>query len=234
MPDLREALNKAGISLDAEAVSRLNRYHEMLLDWNTRMDLTSVTEQDMAARHFVDSLLPLTQKDLLPSGIRLIDVGTGAGFPGLALAAARLDFSVTLLEAQGKRCQFLNAVIDDLQLKNVKVIQDRAEVLGQHPDHREQYDRAVARAVAPLNVLCEYLLPFVKVGGYALCWKGPAAGEEGTDGAFAATMSCMVRGAWSASAGTAAQRASIRANMTIHPDFLIFIEFLLLAAAGRL
>ena len=186
MPDLREALNKAGISLDAEAVSRLNRYHEMLLDWNTRMDLTSVTEQDMAARHFVDSLLPLTQKDLLPSGIRLIDVGTGAGFPGLALAAARLDFSVTLLEAQGKRCQFLNAVIDDLQLKNVKVIQDRAEVLGQHPEHREQYDRAVARAVAPLNVLCEYLLPFVKVGGYALCWKGPAAGEEGTDGAFAA------------------------------------------------
>ena len=186
MPDLKEALNKAGISLDAEAVSRLNRYHEMLLDWNTRMDLTSVTEQDMAARHFVDSLLPLTREELLPSGIRLIDVGTGAGFPGLALAAARPDITVTLLEAQGKRCQFLNAVIDDLHLDNVKVIQDRAEVLGQNPDHREQYDRAVARAVAPLNVLCEYLLPFVKMGGYALCWKGPAAVEEGADGAFAA------------------------------------------------
>ena len=186
MPDLKEALNKAGISLDAEAVSRLNRYHEMLLDWNTRMDLTSVTEQDMAARHFVDSLLPLTREELFPQGIRMIDVGTGAGFPGLALAAARPDVAVTLLEAQGKRCQFLNAVIEDLQLKNVKVIQDRAEVLGQNPDHREQYDRAVARAVAPLNVLCEYLLPFVKIGGYALCWKGPAAGEEGADGAFAA------------------------------------------------
>ena len=83
MPDLREALNKAGISLDAEAVSRLNRYHEMLLDWNTRMDLTSVTERDMAARHFVDSLLPLTRPELFPSGIRMIDVGTGAGFPSL-------------------------------------------------------------------------------------------------------------------------------------------------------
>ncbi len=186
MPDLKEALNQAGVQLEEDAVSRLNRYHDMLLDWNTRMDLTSVTARDMAARHFVDSLLPLTQNALFPSGLRLIDVGTGAGFPGLALAAARPDFTVTLLEAQGKRCQFLQAVIDDLQLKNAQVIQDRAEVLGQNPDHRERYDRAVARAVAPLNVLCEYLLPFVKVGGFALCWKGPAAAEEGADGAFAA------------------------------------------------
>ena len=186
MPDLKEALNQAGVQLEEDAVSRLNRYHDMLLDWNTRMDLTSVTARDMAARHFVDSLLPLTQNALFPSGLRLIDVGTGAGFPGLALAAARPDFTVTLLEAQGKRCQFLQAVIDDLQLKNAQVIQDRAEVLGQNSDHRERYDRAVARAVAPLNVLCEYLLPFVKVGGFALCWKGPAAAEEGADGAFAA------------------------------------------------
>ena len=186
MPDLKEALSRAGISLDAQAVSRLNRYHELLLDWNTRMDLTSISEQDMAARHFVDSLLPLTREELFPQGIRLIDVGTGAGFPGLALAAARPDFTVTLLEAQGKRCQFLNAVIEELQLKNVKVIQDRAEVLGQKSDHREQYDRAVARAVAPLNILCEYLLPFVKAGGFALCWKGPAVLEEAEDGAFAA------------------------------------------------
>ena len=102
MPDLKEALNQAGVQLEEDAVSRLNRYHDMLLDWNTRMDLTSVTARDMAARHFVDSLLPLTQNALFPSGLRLIDVGTGAGFPGLALAAARPDFTVTLLEAQGK------------------------------------------------------------------------------------------------------------------------------------
>ena len=186
MADMEQALKSAGIVLTSDAVDRLNRYHDLLLDWNTRMDLTSVSQQDMARRHFVDSLLPLSQTAFFPSGVRLIDVGTGAGFPGLALAAAREDISVTLLEAQGKRCQFLRAVIDALQLKNALVIQERAEVLGHSEEHREAYDLATARAVAPLNVLCEYLLAFVKIGGHALCWKGPAAAEELPDGAFAA------------------------------------------------
>ena len=186
MAELDALLREAGIPITENALSELNRYYALLLDWNTRMDLTSVAQQDMGKRHFVDSLLPLTKEAFFPFGIRLIDVGTGAGFPGLALAVARPDFQVTLLEAQGKRCQFLRAVIEDLNLQNVTVIQDRAEILGHRAEHREQYDRAVARAVAPLNVLCEYLLPFVKVGGYALCWKGPAAAEEREDGAWAA------------------------------------------------
>ena len=186
MADMEKALTNAGVLLDKDAVARLNLYHDLLLDWNTRMDLTSVSQQDMARRHFVDSLLPLSQQAYFPLNARLIDVGTGAGFPGLALAAARPDLTVTLLEAQGKRCQFLRAVIDALQLKNARVIQDRAEVLGHLEEHREAYDLATARAVAPMNVLCEYLLPFVKPGGRALCWKGPAAVEELTDGAFAA------------------------------------------------
>ncbi len=186
MADMQALLAQAGVPVDENALKNLNCYHEMLLDWNMRMDLTSVQEGDMASRHFLDSLLPLTLPEYFPENARLIDVGTGAGFPGLALAIARPDFQVTLLEAQGKRCAFLRAVCEELRLQNVSVIQERAEVLGRMEAHRERYDLAVARAVAPLNVLAEYLLPFVRVGGRALCWKGPAVAEELQDGAAAA------------------------------------------------
>ncbi len=186
MYDLGPLLRAAGVPAAEEAIRNLNRYWEMLVDWNSRMDLTSVPPQEMPERHFLDSLLPLTREELIPPGCSLIDVGTGAGFPGLALAAARPDCQVTLLEAMQKRCQFLQAVRDELGLSNVRVIQGRAEILGRAEEHRERYDRAAARAVAALNVLCEYLLPFVKPGGMALCWKGPAAEEEKADGAFAA------------------------------------------------
>ncbi len=186
MYDLGRLLQEAHVPVEEDAVNRLNRYWELLVDWNGRMDLTSVPPEDMGEKHFLDSLLPLTWPDLLPAGCSLIDVGTGAGFPGLALAIARPDCRVTLLEAMQKRCQFLQAVCDELGLANVRVIQNRAEIAGREEAHREQYDRAAARAVAPLNVLCEYLLPFVKPGGAALCWKGPAAEQELPDGAFAA------------------------------------------------
>ncbi len=186
MYDLGPLLQASGVPVTAEATKKLNLYWEMLIGWNGRMDLTSVAPQEMAEKHFLDSLLPLTQPGLFPAGCTMIDVGTGAGFPGLALAIARPDCRVTLLEAMQKRCQFLQAVCDALGLAHVRVIQDRAEISGRDPAHRERYDRAVARAVAPLNVLCEYLLPFVKPGGLALCWKGPAAEEELSDGAFAA------------------------------------------------
>ncbi|MBR3109460.1 MAG: 16S rRNA (guanine(527)-N(7))-methyltransferase RsmG [Clostridia bacterium] len=186
MADMRALLLGAGVPVGEDRIKALNVYHDMLTDWNTRMDLTSVPDSDIARRHFLDSLLPLKLTQCFPKGIRLIDMGTGAGFPGLALAIARPDFRVTLLEAQGKRCQFLQAVCDELRLPNVTVIQERAEALGRVEGHREAYDRAVARAVAPLNVLCEYLLPFVKVGGFALCWKGPAVSDEMDDGDAAA------------------------------------------------
>lgn len=186
MYDLTPLLQAAVLPVTADAVQKLNRYWAMLIDWNGRMDLTSVPPRDMGEKHFLDSLLPLTRPELFPAGCSLIDVGTGSGFPGLALAIARPDCRVTLLEAMQKRCQFLQAVCDELGLANVRVIQNRAEIAGQDAAHREQYDRAAARAVAPLNVLCEYLLPFVRPGGMALCWKGPAAEEELPDGAFAA------------------------------------------------
>ena len=186
MADLRNLLLEAGLTLSEAALAGLDTYHALLLEWNEKMDLTSVSQQDMAARHFLDSLLPLKIEGLIPENGRLIDVGTGAGFPGLPLAIARPDLQVTLLEAQGKRCKFLAAVCEKLQFKNVEIINDRAEILGRAEGHRESYDRAVARAVAPLNILCEYLLPFVKENGSALCWKGPAVYDEMKDGEAAA------------------------------------------------
>ena len=186
MADMKALLAGAGLCLKRDTLEALERYRALLLDWNGRMDLTSVAGEEMAARHFLDSLLPLKNAELFPPNARVIDVGTGAGFPGLPLAIARPDLSVTLLEAQGKRCQFLNTVRGELGLANAEVIQERAEVLGRAEGRREAYDRAVARAVAPLNVLCEYLLPFVRVGGCALCWKGPAVTAEMEDGAAAA------------------------------------------------
>lgn len=186
MGELTRLMQAENMPIAADRLALLEEYNRMLADWNRRMDLTSVPDAEAPRRHFLDSLLPLKETEFFFPGARVIDVGTGAGFPGLAFAAARADLKVTLLEAQGKRCAFLNAVKEALGLGNVEVINQRAEVLGRDDKHREQYDLAVARAVAGLNVLLEYLLPFVKVGGWALCWKGPGVQEEWTDGQAAA------------------------------------------------
>ena len=172
---------------NAVAQERLMAYHRLLLEWNARMDLTNVPEEEMALRHYADSLLPLARKEWFPDGARLIDVGTGAGFPGMPLAIARPDLKVTLLDSQRKRCDFLSAVCDELKLPNVTVLHARAED-GARGALREQMDVAVARAVAPLNVLAEYLLPYVRVGGRMLCWKGPAVREEMAAGERACKM----------------------------------------------
>lgn len=175
---LKELLTKYGVPVTEQALCNLEKYQEMLMDWNTRMDLTSVKDGDMASRHFLDSLLPMREKGVIPEEGSLIDVGTGAGFPGMPLAIANPGLRVVLLDAQEKRCNFLRAVKDELGLDNVTVIHARAEDAGRDLKLREQFDRATARAVAALPVLSEYLLPFVKVGGKMLCWKGPGAVEE--------------------------------------------------------
>ena len=185
--DMKQRLTDCGIPCDDLLAARLRRYHEMLLDWNTRMDLTAVTDEaDMLDRHYTDSLMALTIPGLIPASGTLIDVGTGAGLPGLPLAMACPGLQVTLLDAQQKRLNFLQAVIDDLQLTNVTLVHARAEEGARRPELREQYDCAVARAVASLAVLSEYLLPYVKVGGKAVCWKGPALDGEMEQGRRAA------------------------------------------------
>lgn len=177
--ELKQRLSACGIPVREGLAEQLTRYHELLLDWNTRMDLTAVTEEaEMMDRHYVDSLIPLGMSGLVPERGSLIDVGTGAGFPGLPLALACPNLRVTLLDAQQKRLTFLRAVVDDLGVDNVTLVHARAEDGARRPELREQFDLAVARAVAPTAVLAEYLLPYVKVGGKALCWKGPALLEE--------------------------------------------------------
>lgn len=184
---LAARLTACGIPHDPSLSGRLLRYHALLLEWNQRMDLTAVTEEnEMIDRHYVDSLMALTAPGLLPEQGTLIDVGTGAGFPGLPLALALPTWQVTLLDAQRKRLDFLQAVLDELRVTNVTLRHSRAEDGARLPELREQFDVAVARAVAPLAVLAEYLLPYVKVGGKAVCWKGPALAEELTQGKRAA------------------------------------------------
>lgn len=177
LEQLEALLAPTAVRLDQGQYAQLQRYHEMLLDWNTRMDLTNVPPEEMALRHYADSLLVLVQGSWFPQGTTLIDVGTGAGLPGLPLAIARPDMRICLLDASRKRCGFLSAVIEELQLKNLMIMHARAED-GARGALRESCDLAVARALAPMNVLCELLLPYVKVGGLALCWKGPSIDEE--------------------------------------------------------
>ena len=176
---LEEEIRRLGIQCDAAAPARIARYHSLLTEWNTFMNLTGDTGFDSAIdRLYLDSLAPLGIDGAFPEGASLIDVGTGAGFPGLPLAIARPDLQVMLLDSLNKRLKFLAAVVEELGLRNVRLCHARAEDAGRDAIHREQYDRAVARAVAPLPVLCELLLPFVKVGGRMICYKGPSAAEE--------------------------------------------------------
>ncbi|MHC1785543.1 MAG: 16S rRNA (guanine(527)-N(7))-methyltransferase RsmG [Christensenellales bacterium] len=177
LDQLKDLLAGSSLSLGESQYAQLLSYHELLLDWNTRMDLTNVPPQEMALRHYADSLLALEEPAWFPQGCVLIDVGTGAGFPALPLLIARPDLKVCLLDASRKRIDFLSAVRDALGLKGLMIIHGRAEDAARGA-LREACDLAVARALAPVNVLCELLLPFVRCGGHALCWKGPSIDEE--------------------------------------------------------
>lgn len=186
---LKNEMERLSIAFDRAAPARLARYHSLLAEWNQHMNLTGDTDFDSAIdRLYLDSLAPLAMEGAFPQGASIIDVGTGAGFPGLPLAIARPDLSVMLLDSLGKRLKFLSAVVEELSLTNVRLCHARAEDAGRDAAHREQYDRAVARAVAPLPVLCELLLPMIKPGGEMLCYKGPAAEEEWLAGQKAAKL----------------------------------------------
>lgn len=174
-----QRLTECGIPFSAELPEKLRIYHKLLMEWNSKMDLTAITDEDeMLDRHYIDSLMILTTSMAPAEGVSVIDVGTGAGFPGFPIALARPDLKVTLLDSQQKRLSFLRAVLDELGVGNVTLIHDRAEDGARRPELRESFDLALARAVAPLNVLSEYLLPYVKTGGRAVCWKGPGVADE--------------------------------------------------------
>ncbi|OKZ82049.1 MAG: 16S rRNA (guanine(527)-N(7))-methyltransferase RsmG [Clostridium sp. CAG:217_53_7] len=166
-----DEMNKLGISLTEQQSEQLYEYYRLLVEWNSFMNLTGITEfSEVVQKHFVDSLSIVKVKNMNDVD-NLIDVGTGAGFPGLPLLIARPDLDLTLADSLHKRLVFLKDVLHGCGLVAERV-HARAEILGKDPDYREQYDIATARAVAPLPVLCEYCLPFVKVGGAFLALKG--------------------------------------------------------------
>ena len=167
-----------GAPLQPEQIAQFQQYEALLLEWNERMNLTAVRQPaDIRVRHFLDALSCGPVMGEL-NGRSLIDVGTGAGFPGLPLKILFPQLRLTLVESVAKKGQFLQAVVDELGLTDVAILAERAEVLGQQPQHRQQYDWAVARAVAELRVLAEYLLPLCRVGGQMLAQKGEGVHEE--------------------------------------------------------
>jgi 16S rRNA (guanine527-N7)-methyltransferase len=170
--------HQLGFRLSRTQLSLLAIYERELSDWNTRFNLTAIRDrQEIYTKHFLDSLTCLLAiREPPPS--RLIDIGTGAGFPGIPLKIIVPKMHLTLVESVGKKAEFCRHVVRVLDLQGVDVVQERAEVLGQHPEYRERYDWAVARAVAVLPVLAEYLLPLVRVGGSMLAMKGESGLAE--------------------------------------------------------
>ncbi len=175
---LKEIQNLLGLKLTPRQAAAFQRYEQLLMEWNARFNLTAVRDvEGVRTKHFLDSLTcMLAWRESAPA--RLIDVGTGAGFPGIPIKIILPAMQLTLVESVGKKADFCRLVVKDLGLEKVQVVQARAEELGQQAVHREQYDWAVARAVANLPVLVEYLLPLVRVGGSVLAQKGEAGPVE--------------------------------------------------------
>lgn len=165
------------IIISNEQAEKMYTYKELLLEWNEKINLTAITEDDeIITKHFIDSLLCI---DDLKDVKTLIDVGTGAGFPGIVLAIyIEGNINITLLDSLNKRIKFLDIVIEKLELSNVKTIHGRAEEIAHKEEHREKYDIAIARAVAPLNILLEYLTGYVKKDGKCICLKSISVQDE--------------------------------------------------------
>jgi 16S rRNA (guanine527-N7)-methyltransferase len=175
---IQDARTLFNVHLTARQVMSLITYEKELIEWNQKFNLTAIRDSEsIRVKHFLDSFSCVLAWKASPP-LRLIDVGTGAGFPGIPLKIIYPTTQVTLVESVGKKAMFCQHLISKLGLEGIEVVQTRAEDIGQNPEHREAYDWAVARAVANLNVLSEYLLPLAKVGGHVLAQKGESGPAE--------------------------------------------------------
>ena len=178
IPYLENVFTEMGLTFTDEQMELFAKYDDFLIDYNTKINLTRIIDpREVAVKHFGDSLTLLTQ-DVLPQGASIVDVGTGAGFPGIPLAISRPDLQITLMDSLRKRIEFLRELIQALGITNVTLVWGRAEELGQTPQYRDRFDIVIARAVAPLRVLVELCLPLTKTNGVFLAMKGPKAEEE--------------------------------------------------------
>ena len=168
--ELKNKANKINIKLKEEQIQKFYDYMKYLLEWNQKINLTAITDQnEIILKHFVDSL---TIQKYIQENTKIIDVGTGAGFPGIPLSISKNGIQITLLDSLNKRIILLKEIIEKLKLKDIEAIHARAEEFAKEKSNREKFDIATSRAVAPLNVLIEYLLPLVKVNGICICMKG--------------------------------------------------------------
>lgn len=175
---LIKAAKEYGMSLNEQQLDGFCKYYELLIDWNERVNLTAITApEEVAVKHMIDSL-SCYNEEFFPAGSQIIDVGTGAGFPGVPLKILREDLELTLLDSLNKRLNFLQAVTDALNLSKTHLVHARAEDAGQRNILREKYQVALSRAVARLNILCELCMPLVAVGGHFIALKGAQFEQE--------------------------------------------------------
>lgn len=175
---LKKGIIDFNIDADEKMINDFSVYREILVDWNQKMNLTGIEdEKEVFIKHFLDSV-SIFKNGYIKNNMKVIDVGTGAGFPGLPMKIAKRSLDVTLLDSLNKRINFLQEVCKNIDIDDIEFIHGRAEDFGQDENYREQYDIATARAVAGLPVLMEFCIPFVRLGGYFICLKGPNADLE--------------------------------------------------------
>lgn len=172
----REYSNNLNIDISDNQLDKFYQYMNLLLEWNEKINLTAITEyNDIILKHFIDSI---TISKYIDKYSYIVDVGTGAGFPGIPLKIIRNDIKIVLVDSLNKRIKFLDEVIDELHLQNIKTVHARAEEFGRNKEYREKFNIATSRAVANLSTLSEYMIPLVKVGGKSICMKGKDIKQE--------------------------------------------------------
>ena len=175
---MNKASNNEGLQFNEKKYEQFMQYKDLIKEWNEKVNLTAIKEdEEIVKKHFIDSMKVFKFNEL-KNAKNVIDIGTGGGFPGIPMKIIKPEINIVLLDSLNKRINFLNEVIRELGLENIKAIHGRAEDYAQEVQYREKFDVAVSRAVANLTVLSEFCIPYVKVGGYFVAMKGPAVEEE--------------------------------------------------------